>query len=255
MLMLVLPTAFLAALQLFANSLSGTIPSTIGLLTNLRECHLLVFFQVFLFLCRLSILSSSFWPSAVELFLNENKMIGRIPTEIGLLGGLEEVKLSRNFHNGTIPSEVGLMTSLIRILFNENSLMGTIPPLRDLSNLELLSLRTNKLTGTIPPAINNLTNLDFLALSLKTILRVLLLVLPTLQGVESLVTPTLTSVESFSCFASFAVVGYSRTVQTKGSITKVFWTKEDEKTTETLSTYSIPTGFIWSYYLLVKMNR
>lgn len=41
------------------------------------------------------------------------------------------------------------------------------------------------------------------------------------------------------------VVGYSRTVQTKGSITKVFWSKEEEKTTETSSTYNIPAGFIY----------
>lgn len=45
---------------------------------------------------------------------------------------------------------------------------------------------------------------------------------------------------------SMDVVGYSRTVQTKGSITKVFWSKEDEKTTETSSTYSIPAGIMYA---------
>jgi hypothetical protein len=44
---------------------------------------------------------------------------------------------------------------------------------------------------------------------------------------------------------SMDVVGYSRTVQTKGSITKVFWSKEEGKTTQTSSTYSIPAGFIY----------
>jgi len=45
---------------------------------------------------------------------------------------------------------------------------------------------------------------------------------------------------------SMDVVGYSRTVQTKGSITKVYWSKEEEKTTETSSTYSIPAGFLYA---------
>ena len=45
---------------------------------------------------------------------------------------------------------------------------------------------------------------------------------------------------------SMDVVGYSRTVQTKGSITNVFWSKEVEKMTETSSTYSIPPGIIYA---------
>lgn len=44
---------------------------------------------------------------------------------------------------------------------------------------------------------------------------------------------------------SMDVVGYSRTVQTKGSITKVYWSDEEEKTRQTSSTYRIPPGFIF----------
>lgn len=45
---------------------------------------------------------------------------------------------------------------------------------------------------------------------------------------------------------SMDVVGYSRTVQTRGSITKVYWSREDEKTTETSSTYQIPGGILYA---------
>ena len=40
-------------------------------------------------------------------------------------------------------------------------------------------------------------------------------------------------------------LGYTRTVETKGSIQKIYWTDEDEKTIRTSSTYSIPPGFVY----------
>jgi hypothetical protein len=46
---------------------------------------------------------------------------------------------------------------------------------------------------------------------------------------------------------SMDVVGYSRTVQTKGSITNVYWkSDEEEKTIQTSSSYSIPPGFVFA---------
>jgi hypothetical protein len=42
------------------------------------------------------------------------------------------------------------------------------------------------------------------------------------------------------------VSGYTRTVQTKGTIQKVFWSQEEEKTTQTSTVYSIPEG--WLYF-------
>lgn len=40
-------------------------------------------------------------------------------------------------------------------------------------------------------------------------------------------------------------LGYIRTVQTKGSIQKVYWTDEEEKSIQTSSTYSIPPGWVF----------
>jgi hypothetical protein len=40
-------------------------------------------------------------------------------------------------------------------------------------------------------------------------------------------------------------MGYSRTVQTKGSIEKIYWSDEEEKTIQTSSTYSIPPGWVY----------
>ena len=44
---------------------------------------------------------------------------------------------------------------------------------------------------------------------------------------------------------SMDVLGYSRTVQTKGSITKVFWSTQEEINTSTSTTYSIPPGWLY----------
>jgi hypothetical protein len=43
-----------------------------------------------------------------------------------------------------------------------------------------------------------------------------------------------------------AVSGYKRTVQTKGTIQKIYWSSQDETTTQTSTTYSIPEG--WLYF-------
>ena len=40
-------------------------------------------------------------------------------------------------------------------------------------------------------------------------------------------------------------LGYTRTVQTKGSIQNVYWTDEEEKSVQTSTTYSIPPGMVY----------
>lgn len=45
---------------------------------------------------------------------------------------------------------------------------------------------------------------------------------------------------------SMNTLGFQRVVTTTGSITKVFWSKEEDTVTKTSSTYSIPKGFIYA---------
>jgi hypothetical protein len=44
---------------------------------------------------------------------------------------------------------------------------------------------------------------------------------------------------------SLESLGYSRTVQTKGSIQKVYWTDQEENPIQTSSTYWIPSGWVY----------
>jgi hypothetical protein len=50
------------------------------------------------------------------------------------------------------------------------------------------------------------------------------------------------------CFirTRFHVVGYQRTIQTRGTITNVFWTDSDDRTTATQTVYTIPTGWLYA---------
>jgi Leucine-rich repeat (LRR) protein len=95
-------------------SMSGSLPTELGLLTNLK-------------VLRLS---------------NSDKLVGPIPTELGKLKKLKELKLQGNTLTGTIPLEITGLTfiTLFDLSFNKN-LTGPIPAgLKDLLNVETLWL-------------------------------------------------------------------------------------------------------------------
>jgi hypothetical protein len=45
---------------------------------------------------------------------------------------------------------------------------------------------------------------------------------------------------------SIDCLGYTKTVETKGSIQKIYWSDEDEKSVATSTTYFIPPGFVYA---------
>jgi hypothetical protein len=51
------------------------------------------------------------------------------------------------------------------------------------------------------------------------------------------------------------VLGYSRRVQTKGSIQKIYWSDEEEKSTQTSTTYTIPSGWVYGEATLTTNAR
>lgn len=84
--------------------------------------------------------------SLKQLYLDYNRLTGRLPKGIAALSNLQELFLFNNMLTGQIPSEIG-----------------------QLSNLRFLVLSENLFTGTIPKTVENLINLNFLALQQKTI--------------------------------------------------------------------------------------
>jgi hypothetical protein len=74
------------------------------------------------------------------LFLYLNDLTGTLPTELGLLTGLEYVDLSFNQFTGTLPTELGNLSNLSELYLEYNEIRGTIPS--SLGNLDLLSKRS-----------------------------------------------------------------------------------------------------------------
>jgi Leucine-rich repeat (LRR) protein len=74
-----------------------------------------------------------------------------VPTEVGLLTSLIELKLGRNRLSGPIPSEIGQLTRLAELLLEYNKLTGLVPgEIGNLQALTYLSLVNNDgLTGDL----------------------------------------------------------------------------------------------------------
>ena len=94
-----------------------------------------------------------------DLRLSNNSLQGSIPSELGALENLETLALSGNSLQGSIPSELGALESLDGLYLSWNNLSGSIPSeLGQLRNLGYLSLLDNRLSGSIPPELGQLRN-------------------------------------------------------------------------------------------------
>ena len=127
-------------LVLTGNGLTGSIPSSLGSLTNL-----------------------------LFLSLSNNDLTGSIPSSLGSLTNLQELSIAATQLTGSIPSSLGSLTNLTQLDLHFNQLTGSIPSsLGSLTNLTTLWLFDNKLSGTIPAELGNLTRLRSLRLDTAT---------------------------------------------------------------------------------------
>ena len=148
-------------LELYGNGLSGTIPSELSRLANLRTLWI-----------HNNQLSGEIPPglgnlaNLPSLLLYSNQLSGEIPSEFGNLANLESLLLQNNQLNGEIPPELGGLANLRSLWLANNELSGEIPPeLGGLANLRSLWLANNELSGEIPPELRELANLQLLRLS------------------------------------------------------------------------------------------
>jgi len=117
----ILPDLF--QLKLSTNMLTGTIPSSVGSLSNM-----------------------------ITFSASINQMSGTIPSEIGRLPKLEHFDISSNRFHGTLPRDVTNHSSLMLLSVFKNDLSGTIPNAFG-AQLESILLNKNRFTGTIPSSI------------------------------------------------------------------------------------------------------
>jgi len=175
----------LTSLFLFRNSLTGTIPPALGNLANLQVLWLgnnSLIGPIPAELGKLAhldelVLQNNTLTGAMPAELgnlsklthlwaaNAGDLSGGIPPEIGALGSLELLSLSKNNLDGPIPPELGELTNLEELFLSENNLDGPIPPrLAQLANVELMWLHDNALSGQVPGALGGLTTMEELLL-------------------------------------------------------------------------------------------
>lgn len=125
-------------LSLQLRGLTGTIPSSLGALTEL-----------------------------VELVLWGNDLTREIPSELRSLSKLETLDLGYNSLTGGVPRELGELTNLSVLWLDYNELKGELPSgLRTLDNLRSLWLRNNpNLGGDITPILRGIEGMEGLQLS------------------------------------------------------------------------------------------
>ncbi|TYJ48286.1 hypothetical protein E1A91_A01G051400v1 [Gossypium mustelinum] len=102
----------------------------------------------------------------INIELGGNKLIGQIPTTIGVLEDLQSLSLENNKLEGSIPSELCHLNKLAFLFLTNNKLSGPIPAcLGDLASLRKLFIDSNMFSSSIPSTLTRLNNLLILYLS------------------------------------------------------------------------------------------
>ncbi len=117
----------------YQNIITGSIPESLGQLTNL-----------------------------ITLSIKDNSLTGNIPESLGQLSNLTTLYIHASL-TGSIPNSLSQLSNLTYLRLDISSLTGTIPEsLGQLRNLTYLYILGNSLTGSIPESLGQLSNLTYL---------------------------------------------------------------------------------------------
>jgi hypothetical protein len=96
-----------------------------------------------------------------ELFFNNIKLNGSIPTSLCSLINLKVLQFVKNTGlTGSIPPCIGGMSKLEKLVFSNTPIQGEIPKsISAVSTLQYLSIENTNIQSTIPEEITNLSNL------------------------------------------------------------------------------------------------
>ncbi|XP_015579058.2 putative receptor-like protein kinase At3g47110 [Ricinus communis] len=176
---------FLEKLILARNQLTGQIPSELGRLRNLRDIQLSenqLSGEIPLSIYNISSLFflsvtdnkltgklpsdvdlSSALPKLMELFLAQNRFEGMLPSSLFNASRIQSLDLSNNGFQGPIPL-FEKMNDLVLLNLGSNFLSSTtmlnlqlIDSLRNCTQLKVLKIYSNSLTGQFPSSVANLS--------------------------------------------------------------------------------------------------
>jgi len=150
----------LKALSLSQNRMKSQLPETLGNLGNLELLYMYGGDQF-----------SGALPSGIgdmkalkELRIENNSLSGKIPSKIFQLQYLEIMSIADNHFSGSLPDVPGLV-NLIFLNASNNALDGPLPSnSTSWKNLSIIDLHSNEMTGEIPTGFYDLSNLKLIYL-------------------------------------------------------------------------------------------
>ncbi|KAI3923477.1 hypothetical protein MKW92_043965 [Papaver armeniacum] len=183
----------LLQLQLFNNSLSGTIPQGLGgysrlwvadfsenSLTGEIPRHLCRHSNLILLNLGSNRLTGNIpaeltnCESLVQLHLSENRLTGSFPSNLCQLVNMSTIELDSNKLRGPIPSEIGNCKALQRLHLSNNYFTSTLPKeIGNLSKLVTFNISSNRLVGRIPQEMANCRMLQRLDISMNSFVNAL----------------------------------------------------------------------------------
>ncbi|CAB9498702.1 LRR receptor-like serine threonine-protein kinase [Seminavis robusta] len=152
------------------NFLTGTLPTSIGLLTKLENFEMMTNMLKGTLPTQVAMLTDLQFLAVLG-----TQLTGNLPSELGLLTSLTSLGAEQNMFTGTIPTEWRNMKKLKQIYLSRNpGLTSSIPPeLGELSSLNTLNLDGCSFTGTLPSELFLLTSLGALYLQANLLTGVL----------------------------------------------------------------------------------
>jgi len=142
------------SLVLQGNNLDGTLPTEIGLLTNLQFFYLSGNNLFGTIPTQITLLDQ-----LVQLGLDKNQLTGGFPPSMATLGGLQILYLQNNLLTGPIDG-LGTLPAVQYVWLSHNSLTGTIPNLLgEIFTLQQIGFDFNGFTGTVPSGFGVKENL------------------------------------------------------------------------------------------------
>lgn len=163
-------------LQKMINAASVYIPTDAGIIGNIEDCGL----HWFVSASRYIVISSNpgltgeipvelcnLNPSDAgsSLWFSGSNFTGGIPSQIGNMSNLSDIRMFNSKLSGMLPSSIGNITKLTYLSLYSNSLTGSIPT--TFGNLVLLTdlkLANNQLSGVVPVELSTCVKLKSLEL-------------------------------------------------------------------------------------------
>ncbi|XP_068314736.1 receptor-like protein EIX1 [Pyrus communis] len=102
-----------------------------------------------------------------NLDLSDNQLSGELPSCWMQFQGLTFLNMAKNNFSGKIPSSLGYLKDAVLLRLQDNKLSGELPSLENCTELRVVDLGSNKLSGKIPTRIG-LSLKELLVLRLKS---------------------------------------------------------------------------------------